>query len=442
MPKNKVDEGKEMEVDEEEKGPIKEWSVEELFAMAGGVGGADEEEEKEDEKDQEEDENKPKAHVMKIAELSFTLGLGPDVLSEAKRSKVEKELKEVIKKNDMAPYYLHACKTFGWQEDAKLTKAMQKKNAEKLEGLEKKRTEALEHAGDAEVRDAMLEAAAYLADIGDKEKALEQYEKTLEKTIGAGSRIDIVLAEIRLAMLFFDKALVKEKIDQAKGLVEAGGDWERRNVLGVYQAMHLIVTRNWQEAVKLLLKSVSTFTASELVSFEELVFATVLLAVTCIDRTQLKKDVVKSPDVLSVLSEVPNLQDFLFSFYNCQYSTFFEALAKISDQVKTSMFFSTHTGFFLREVRIVAYTQFLQSYRSVTFASMAQAFGVSTEFLDQELSRFIAAGRLNCKIDKVAGIVVTNRPDQRNQQYQEMIKHGDALLHRVQKLSQTLLHLR
>ena len=37
-----------------------------------------------------------------------------------------------------------------------------------LEELEKKRLEALEHAGDAEVRDAMLEAAAYLADIGDK----------------------------------------------------------------------------------------------------------------------------------------------------------------------------------------------------------------------------------------------------------------------------------
>lgn len=32
---------------------------------------------------------------------------------------------------------------------------------------------------------------------------------------------------------------------------------------------------------------------------------------------------------------------------------------------------------------------------------MASAFGVSAAFLDGELSEFIAAGRLNCKINKV-----------------------------------------
>ena len=36
----------------------------------------------------------------------------------------------------------------------------------------------------------------------------------------------------------------------------------------------------------------------------------------------------------------------------------------------------------------------------------------------RELSRFIAAGRLHCKIDKVKGIVETNRPDSKNWQYQ------------------------
>ena len=39
-------------------------------------------------------------------------------------------------------------------------------------------------------------------------------------------------------------------------------------------------------------------------------------------------------------------------------------------------------------------------------------------FCDRELSRFIAAGRLHCKIDKVGGIVETNRPDNKNWQYQ------------------------
>ena len=42
---------------------------------------------------------------------------------------------------------------------------------------------------------------------------------------------------------------------------------------------------------------------------------------------------------------------------------------------------------------------------------MASAFGVSSEFLDVELSDFIYSGKLNCKIDKVSGVIESNRPN-------------------------------
>ena len=53
--------------------------------------------------------------------------------------------------------------------------------------------------------------------------------------------------------------------------------------------------------------------------------------------------------------------------------------------------------------------QFLESYKSVTMESMAAAFDCSVGFLDTEISDFIVAGRLNAMIDKVAGIIETNR---------------------------------
>jgi 26S proteasome regulatory subunit N7 len=92
----------------------------------------------------------------------------------------------------------------------------------------------------------------------------------------------------------------------------------------------------------------------------------------------------------------------------------------------------------MHQVRVVAYTQFLESYKSVTLQSMATAFGMSPEFLDTELSRFISSGRLNCKIDKVSGIIETNRPDAKNALYQKTIKTGDLLLNRLQKLSKVI----
>lgn len=53
--------------------------------------------------------------------------------------------------------------------------------------------------------------------------------------------------------------------------------------------------------------------------------------------------------------------------------------------------------------------QFLESYKSVTIDSMAQAFGVTPDFIDRELVDFIVAGRLPAKIDKVSGVIETNR---------------------------------
>lgn len=68
-------------------------------------------------------------------------------------------------------------------------------------------------------------------------------------------------------------------------------------------------------------------------------------------------------------------------------------------------FLNGHAKWYLREVRIKAYAQFLESYKSVTAASMAASFGVGVEFLDRELSRFIAAKRIHAKIDKVPALV-------------------------------------
>ncbi len=69
---------------------------------------------------------------------------------------------------------------------------------------------------------------------------------------------------------------------------------------------------------------------------------------------------------------------------------------------------------------------------------MADEFGVSIKFLDKELARFISSGRLSAKIDKVGGVVESNRPDKKNAQYQQAIKIGDALLARIQRLQRKL----
>ena len=113
-------------------------------------------------------------------------------------------------------------------------------------------------------------------------------------------------------------------------------------------------------------------------------------------------------------------------------------MVEVEDVLLQDRFLHPHAAFWMRELHILAYKQFLDSYQSVTLIAMANAFGVSTDFIDYHASRFIAANRLTAKIDKFGGVIVTARPDLKNAQYREMIQKGDLLLNRIQKLARVV----
>ena len=54
---------------------------------------------------------------------------------------------------------------------------------------------------------------------------------------------------------------------------------------------------------------------------------------------------------------------------------------------------------------------------------MANAFGVSVEFIDREISDLIASRKLFCKIDKVSGIIEYERVDERNKLYKDTFRN-------------------
>ena len=55
-----------------------------------------------------------------------------------------------------------------------------------------------------------------------------------------------------------------------------------------------------------------------------------------------------------------------------------------------------------------------------------------------DLSKFIPSKQLNCTIDRVNGTIETNRPDDKNRQYNEVVKQGDQLLTKLQKFGQAV----
>ncbi|KAF2870409.1 26S proteasome regulatory subunit RPN7 [Massariosphaeria phaeospora] len=377
--------------------------------------------------------------------------------------------------------------------DEKLYESLKADNEKELEAIQKEEDEAAEKAGETEVQAARGKRAELYTRIGDKEKAIASYEAVFDKTGILGTKIDLVLAIIRVALFFGDRVLAKKSIERATVLVESGGDWDRRNRLKAYHGLHLLTVRSHAQAAPLLLDSLSTFTSYELCNYSSLVIYAILSGSVSLKRLDFKSKVVDAPEIKAIVggaedklsaisgltsagpaagdeemtdavgstaTPVPTavnlttlgvkqdaevsidfsaLAKLVKSLYEGDYKNFFGALGEVEvNFISQDRYLHEHKSWYVREMRLRGYQQLLQSYRVVSLQSMANDFGVTVDFLDKDLAKFIAADRIPCTIDRVKGIIETNRPDDKNKQYVDVVKQGDQLITKLQKYGQAV----
>ena len=331
-----------------------------------------------------------------ISERAFVLKQ-PNV--EIDKDQVVQSILEIIKNEEMAPYYKYLCEEYlpsgTLQLDQALYSELARKNEEKVTSL--------------------------------KEKL----------AISTGAKIDIMFTITRLGFFFNDQFFVMEKLDQINVMIEKGGDWERRNRFKTYKGIHCLATRDFKEAANLLVDSLATFTSVELTSYENIATYASVAGLFTLERTELKSKVIDSPELLLLMntnSALQSISSLTISLYTSDYPSFFPYLLETHQNVLLPCkYLSAHSDFFVREMRRKVYAQLLDSYKTLSLNSMAGAFGVSVDFLDNDLGKFIPNKQLNCVIDRVNGIVETNRPDNKNAQYHLLIKQGDGLLTKLQK---------
>jgi 26S proteasome regulatory subunit N7 len=101
----------------------------------------------------------------------------------------------------------------------------------------------------------------------------------------------MALTRTRIGFFFGDNTLISSSLSTAEALVEKGGDWDRRNRLKVYRGLHLLSIRQFKPAADLFIDALSTFTATELIPYNDFVALTIMAGALTLDRVDLKKKV-------------------------------------------------------------------------------------------------------------------------------------------------------
>ena len=339
------------------------------------------------------------------------------------------------KLSDAAPLYEITCADLGWQPDQAKGASMRANIEKKISEMDAAIEDARENAGDVEVRDASLARANFLCDVGDRAAAAAAFEDASGRTSGAGPKLDAALALVRLDMALGDWRAVRAGLDQADALCEQGGDWERKNRLKVYKACAALARRDLPAAAALLVDAVATFSATELFPYDRFVFYAAVAGAATLARPDLKAKVVDSPEVLALTRRDAPLASLLEDLHGCRYGPWLASLAVVARRVAADRLLGPHARHWVREMRRVAYSQFLESYKSVELDAMAAAFGVRPAFLDEELADLVASGAVAARVDAVSRVVTTARAEPKAAEYRELLKAGDALLNRLQRLA-------
>lgn len=265
----------------------------------------------------------------------------------------------------------------------------------------------------------------------DRENADRTMKRVEQQNLSSALHMDMLLCRIRMAMLLRDRGALEEAMHAAGDLYERGCDWTRRNKFKVYEGVYLLRKGAFAQAAGLLSESLATFESPEICTYEKIVLYTIFAGLLSFEREEIRQRIVQSSDVLEARASVEPAYVLAEALYLCNYPALFSSLARFLDTISGEVYLGRYRNLFCREIKLRAYQQLLKSYESLALESMSNIFGVSVEFVERDLARYIAAGRLPCKIDRVSMTVFVTEdvPNRVN----ELLETGDELLQMVKK---------
>lgn len=187
-------------------------------------------------------------------------------------------------------------------------------------------------------------------------------------------KMDLWMDILDVYLFHQSMAEYNEGIKTVKKMTDESGDWEHRNRLNVrlvtffqsqiYLGVKLMIDGDFAKVAELYSTAIPTFTSFSVFPFNDLVKYAVITGIIHLSRPTLKSRLVEQSDVEMTLLEMPSLRSLLMSFDECRYHDFFVALLELEPILKEDPYLRKHTTRLIEALRLKAYQQFLDSFKS------------------------------------------------------------------------------
>ncbi|KAF9764793.1 26S proteasome non-ATPase regulatory subunit 6 [Nosema granulosis] len=279
------------------------------------------------------------------------------------------------------------------------------------------------------VQSVNIKIAELHASCLDLDDALEDMRTLLREEASLSFKMDVHLCKIRMGILLRNKSLVEASMEDARDVFVRGCDWDRRNKFKIYQGIYFLMKGRFLESAQYFNESLPSFESNEMVSYKDAVQYMIFAGLLTYSRTEIKTKLIECSEVNEVGS--PESINLIKSLYECNYYDYLPMLYKFLSSVSHNVYLSHFIDYFCKEMKKKAYKQLLDSYQFISISNMAQLFGIEESYLEEDLASFIVEGDLNCKIDKIDGIILVE--DVEDQSIQKIIDKGNNLIRMIKK---------
>lgn len=241
----------------------------------------------------------------------------------------------------------------------------------------------------------------FYAQICDNEKFTTLSKELTDKDPLISLKLDILMCKIRTAIILEKRNHLVRFIEDAKFIFESSSDWDRKNRFKVYLGVFHLIKAEFSEAALQFSEALSSFDATELISFENLILYMVFTSLISFNRNDLKVKLIENCEVRKCKEYV----DLPISFFECHYSEMLRKLVKFIEYCENDLFLEPFKEYFCKEMKVKMYYQLLMSYQSLHLTKMAQFFNVEAGHIEEDLRYFITEGKISCVIDRIDGVV-------------------------------------